>query len=133
VCSGQAGALPRLRGFCPEKRNLRSEFCLPVPRLPLTLAVGRFVAQGDRVFEKIDNFAMEWLETAKSGLVPISEAMQATAEFVFNLFWAIVALLIMVFTFPLWFLGKVRAQQSVQPTRLSGSQVDEIHDESAGG
>jgi len=39
VCSGQAGALPRPRGFCPEKRNLCSEFFLPIPRLPLTLAV----------------------------------------------------------------------------------------------
>jgi len=37
VCSGQAGALPRLRGFCPEKRNLRSEFFLPIPRLPLPM------------------------------------------------------------------------------------------------
>lgn len=86
------------------------------------------------MFEKIDDFAMRWLETAKLGLTPIAEAMQAAAEFVFNLFWAIMALLIMVFTFPLWLLGKVRAQQSVQPTggesaplqALSTPEVDSV-------
>jgi hypothetical protein len=64
------------------------------------------------VFEKLDNFAMQWLETAGAGFTPIKEAVQNAAEFVINLFWAFMTLLIMVLTFPLWLLGKVRAQQS---------------------
>jgi hypothetical protein len=41
--------LPRLKGFCPEKRNLHSEFFLPIPRLPLTLAVGLVVVMRSAV------------------------------------------------------------------------------------
>lgn len=71
----------------------------------------QFRRKENRMFEKIDNFAMQWLETAKSGITTISEAMQAVYEFVFNLFWAVMALLIMVFTFPFWWLGKMRANR----------------------
>lgn len=60
------------------------------------------------MFEKLDDFAMEWLETAKSGLAHVAEFMEAVAEIVFNLFWAIVALLMMAFTFPFWLIGKAR-------------------------
>jgi hypothetical protein len=84
------------------------------------------------VFEKIDNFAIQWLETAKSGIVPISEAMQAAAEFVFNFIWAVVALLLMVFTFPLWLLGKVRAQQSVHPTAAGVESAGDGNDSGGG-
>jgi hypothetical protein len=55
VCSGQAGALPRLWGFCPKKQNLRSEFFLPIPRLPLTLAVGRLAKFNENIkWNKLD-------------------------------------------------------------------------------
>lgn len=65
------------------------------------------------MFEKLDNFAIQWLETAKLGILPIEEAIQTISEFVFNIFWAIMALLLMVFTSPLWLLGKARVEHRV--------------------
>jgi hypothetical protein len=64
------------------------------------------------MFEKIDNFLAQWVETAEAGFMLLLESMQIAAKFVFNLFWIIVALFVIVFTFPLWFIGKVRERIS---------------------
>jgi len=61
------GALPRLKGFCPEKWNPRSEFFLPIPRLPLTLAV-----QGSEMF-RTAQYAVEFAQEHGWNVVSVIE------------------------------------------------------------
>lgn len=64
------------------------------------------------IFGKLDDFTAEWLETVQIGLTQISGIVRSLYEFAFNLFLAIMALLILAFTSPFWILGKMHSLEN---------------------
>lgn len=68
------------------------------------------------MFEKLDNFVNQYIKTAGKGSAIIGETVANFYDTVINISLAILSLLVIVIGFPLWLLGKLSAQHSVQPT-----------------
>ena len=84
------------------------------------------------MFEKLDDFFGRYMEQVDSGKTFVGELIGNSLNGVIQLLLAVFGVLVIVISFPLWVIGKLSAQQSVQPTAAGGSDSGE-NSESGGG